>query len=411
MRLRSAVRLAAALVALSSAAAAQTERVWIVDDDGGPGVDFTDIQPAVDASAYFDRILVRSGRYDGFTIEATNLSVVADRDAHVVVAGEVRIQNQAAFGRVLLRGLRSGAGVEPLRLVCRDVIGRTWIEDCAIGPLAGDEQSLSGLPGAFVENASSVAFLRSSVRGGAGLPGRSAPPGLDVLNANAHLFDSTFTGGAGADAGDGEPVGAGGPGVRHRDYLLFAHGCTLAGGPGGDGSSACSPGGAGGAGLLVDGPFADVELRDAATVGGMGGASCGNPGASGVPQRLIAGSLTTYPAPARRLRVASPVRANELARVTVVGQPGDVAIGILSPYKAVTPYPSLQGWLLVEELGVFVVHGVVPAAGTLHHGFAPPPIAAGSGSRLVHLQLVTATAAGAVLLEPPASLLVVPAGT
>ena len=46
---------------LSTCLTAQT--VWVVDDDGGPEVPFTDIQPAIQAAVAGDTILVRPGRY------------------------------------------------------------------------------------------------------------------------------------------------------------------------------------------------------------------------------------------------------------------------------------------------------------------------------------------------------------
>ena len=45
-----------------------SSKTWIVDDDGGPGVDFTDIQPAIDAAAPGDLIVVRNGDYNGFIL-------------------------------------------------------------------------------------------------------------------------------------------------------------------------------------------------------------------------------------------------------------------------------------------------------------------------------------------------------
>ena len=38
-------------LALVLAATSASSEIWIVDDDGGPGVDFTDIQPAIDIAS------------------------------------------------------------------------------------------------------------------------------------------------------------------------------------------------------------------------------------------------------------------------------------------------------------------------------------------------------------------------
>jgi pectin methylesterase-like acyl-CoA thioesterase len=52
--------LAVLLLACAGTAAGAT---WVVDDDGGAGVDYTTIQAAVNAAAAGDTIEVRSGTY------------------------------------------------------------------------------------------------------------------------------------------------------------------------------------------------------------------------------------------------------------------------------------------------------------------------------------------------------------
>src|SRR5262245_52936976 len=65
---------AAALLGLAGALGAQ--QTWVVDQALGPGADFDQIQPAVDAAAPGDVILVRQGLYEpvhvqkGLTITA-----------------------------------------------------------------------------------------------------------------------------------------------------------------------------------------------------------------------------------------------------------------------------------------------------------------------------------------------------
>lgn len=60
------LRLLPAALLLSPALAQNT---YVVDDDGGPGVDFTDIQPAVDVAGALDVIEVRHGNYGDVLID------------------------------------------------------------------------------------------------------------------------------------------------------------------------------------------------------------------------------------------------------------------------------------------------------------------------------------------------------
>ena len=64
-----------ALLLASSQVDAQG-KLWVVDDDGGPGVDFTAIQDAVDAAVDGDGILVRPGDYGRVTIDGKSLRVI-----------------------------------------------------------------------------------------------------------------------------------------------------------------------------------------------------------------------------------------------------------------------------------------------------------------------------------------------
>ena len=67
---------------VSLAPTALAQRTFVVDDDGGPGVDFTAIQPAVDAAVAGDRILIRGGFYSAPTI-TKGVALFAGRDVTV----------------------------------------------------------------------------------------------------------------------------------------------------------------------------------------------------------------------------------------------------------------------------------------------------------------------------------------
>lgn len=91
--------LCGALALLAAPAAATT---WIVDDDGGAGVDFTDIQPAIAAAADGDVILVLGGLYSGFVLDKA-LVIVGSPGA--VVRGSADLAGIATGSFAALAGL------------------------------------------------------------------------------------------------------------------------------------------------------------------------------------------------------------------------------------------------------------------------------------------------------------------
>src|SRR5262245_20334465 len=93
----------ASAILLATGASAQS--VFVVASVPGPGVFSTDIQPAVDAAADGDVVLVKAGAYSGFTINAKGVSVVADAGASVVANGLVFVSSLSASQNVLLQRL------------------------------------------------------------------------------------------------------------------------------------------------------------------------------------------------------------------------------------------------------------------------------------------------------------------
>lgn len=95
----SMLRFVLALLALSVPAAAQT--VYYVDDDPGPGIDFTDLQDAVNASSPGDRIEVFEGTYAGPVTIQSGVKVMAVAPGTVEVDG-LRVWGLPAEDTVVL---------------------------------------------------------------------------------------------------------------------------------------------------------------------------------------------------------------------------------------------------------------------------------------------------------------------
>lgn len=53
---------------LTTCTVLNAQRTWVVDDSGGPGVDFTDLPPAIAAAAAGDDVVVHAGIYEPVTI-------------------------------------------------------------------------------------------------------------------------------------------------------------------------------------------------------------------------------------------------------------------------------------------------------------------------------------------------------
>lgn len=102
------------------------QRTWIVDASGGPGVDFTDIQPAVNAATDGDVILVRAGAYTAVQIAGKGLSVLGAQD---VRAADLRITGVAAAQRVVVADLAvQGPGTIFVPTGVRDCPGAVLLE-------------------------------------------------------------------------------------------------------------------------------------------------------------------------------------------------------------------------------------------------------------------------------------------
>src|SRR5262245_16335265 len=97
--------LSTSLLSLLLASSAAAQSVFVVAPAPGPGVYATDIQPAIDAAANGDVVLVKPGAYSTFTITGKGVSVIADTGANVVVNGLVFVSNVGASQFALIQGL------------------------------------------------------------------------------------------------------------------------------------------------------------------------------------------------------------------------------------------------------------------------------------------------------------------
>lgn len=129
---RALLSLAGSSLLLGHAALAQG-KAWLVDNDLGHGTpDFAQIQPAVDAAADGDLIMVGSGTYGGFTIDGKNLTIeIFPGDVvgfTTTPAQTIVIKNLAATETVTLRNLGNAAS-RPY-LSASSNLGPVFLETC-----------------------------------------------------------------------------------------------------------------------------------------------------------------------------------------------------------------------------------------------------------------------------------------
>lgn len=220
----SLARRSACLVSLALPAAAST---WIVDDDGGVGVNFTDLPPAIAAAQPGDVLLVRAGTYSGFACTKA-LRILGEPGVH-------------CSGVSTWSGSSSGS-VGVLTDFVFDTTGMLTVSNCQ-GPMV-----LQRFEGSLKIDASSdVRMLDSSTRvrlvvTGSRLelartsclgysPGNSTQPSdgypaLSVISGFAHIALSDLRGGDGGDLkydpSSTWPPGTGGPGLQ-----LLANGTAV----------------------------------------------------------------------------------------------------------------------------------------------------------------------------------------
>ena len=317
------MRTGSLLAGLALSAPLCASQVIVVDEIGGPGVDFTQIFDAVAAASPGDTILVHEGYgYIGFTVDGMGLNLVAERGVQVVVNGTIEVRNLPADQSFLVHGIEArnqtnGAGLELVS--CQ---GPVWVED---GVFSGPELPQFSYPGILIEDCQDVSINRTQVTGSRAL-NEVGGAGLEAIDSNVYLYDVALQGGHGTVSGIGnlDP----GPGASLTDGFLYAAAGEIVGGDGFVGATpfgGCVDGGPGATGMVLSGSNPSAHLLDLEPQGGPGGttiAGCSE-GPDGAGTIAPGGSVLEQDFPARFLSVDGPLREGETITIDVEGQPGD----------------------------------------------------------------------------------------
>lgn len=402
--------------AASPALAAVPGEVWTV---GPAGADFTQIQPAVDAAADGDLILVKPGNYTQFAIVDRGLTIVAETPGSVHIGGTLRVTALAADKRVNLIHLSGTANEErALRFSGNQgairVRGGTWIGKTHASPTLA-------LDAAYVDDCDDVSLRECTLQGGSGLYLNTpvwGGAGLRQRQSNVALHDCALLGGKGAtgksdvNGGDG---GSGGAGALVEGGFLFASGCTLTGGQGGNGGDASSlfqdggNAGSGGDGVQVE--DAQLGLLASSLAGGAQGFPGWGPmgfGSSGVPGMPLEVQgdvqLTNHPGPVVRWNGDGHWQAGSAETWSFQGPPGASIWIVASNKTQFLPSASKQGVLLVGGFPSLQFAGTLDASGNLTRVFVPPALPPGhDGLALQRQAWVVPPGGSAALLTQPLS--------
>lgn len=403
---------------LAALPAAAQGKVWVVDDNGGPGVAFTTIQAAVDTAAEGDTLLVKDGSYDeSVTISGKSLAVIGEVGASVQVLRTVYVQSLGPAQWSLVRGIdapMTGTFVFGEALRVWGNAGPAWIED---GFFDGKHNFGGPASGVLVSGAPGVMIARCQLRGGTGIASKfgdvkAGGPALLAISTTACVYESTLRGENGSQAGPsfGFPA-VGGTGATIDTCTLFTSGTDLIGGNGADGVTGafgCAPGGPGGNGLVVYNASSQALLLDSTLQPGAGGLAAGAcaAGGPGLPSFLFAGTLSTLPGTSHALEIASPVRENQPVSALATGVPGElVVLGLSSSQGAPLLIPSWGGAVHLGPGFTVLAAGTVPASGTLAISATAGSLPPGVDSAVLYLQPGFVTpATAAIALGAPSAL-------
>lgn len=386
----------AALLTLSASSAANT---WVVDDDGGPGVDFLHVSAAIAAASPGDKIFVHPGIYFGVVSTDKGLTLVGV-GAGVYLAGDYYWHDVPAHQELRVVGIR---------------INKLHLSDCSGAVL------IDALSQTF-EQLTATNCTDVRVRGGSFT---SFGGGVNVVAdaSRLELVGCSITGVAGYDGNLVSGGGQGGDALHVKNgATVTANACVIRGGRGGDTISVLGDyGGDGGAGarifpggeLTVTGTSAHTITGGRGGIGpnmgddGYGGDGVVNDGVLRISGAVaVAGDSVDYidgvpisgsgvlvtPVPDDPfMELDGPVIAGGPLRIVIHGEPGGVVRLLAGRSPVLVPSltsPDLRLTLPFRSMWV----GNLSASGFLEHDIVLPP-GLNPGSRFV-LQAKITTALG-----------------
>lgn len=220
-----ALRATVCLSVLGAATALAQSTTYVVDDNGGPGVNFTDLPPAIAAASDGDVLIVRAGNYSAFQL-TKGLTILGESDARVrpgVVVLGLQTGLHAVFSHLSLTDL-----------VLQDCVGAVIVDNSTI-----DETHFIGpaLSQVDINNCDDVRFHRTTVAAKGQLIGvPAAPTGVTITDSRVEFASCSVKGAPGGNYIYGH-AGKGGIGMECRSGARVHIALTSV--FGGDGGISC----------------------------------------------------------------------------------------------------------------------------------------------------------------------------
>lgn len=336
--------------------------VYLVDEAGGAGVDFTSLQVAVAEAEAGATLLVHTGDYG-------SIAPAGPLVLHAAPGATVRLATLTLIGLDDERGfVVRGASIE--KILVHDCDAPIWFEACTVrDPGVAFAGFTPPGPAVDVYSSPSVVFLRSSIsQQRASCPGEPCLASLAggmalwVHESEVYLYDTDVTGGEAAFVPGTRPQGAhGGAGATLSDGFLFASGGSLRGGAGSIGAADFGCGvveapGPGGHGVVIWEGGASRFVSDGARLeGGLQGLPFTPAGLACVPPEVqqadpilaLSGTVTELDGFPRSFAAESPVSGS--LELEFTGYAGDAVVLGVGLRQRATFLEPLGGALLLER--------------------------------------------------------------
>lgn len=416
--------------------------VWTVNWAGG--AHFTDIQPAIQAAADGDVIVVAPGDYGAIQVIDKDLRILG-AGAQRPRTGAVSITNLASSRVVVLAGLDiraplpAGPPWEALSIL--NCAGPVRVQGCDALGADGTGVGVGPKSGARIAMSGDVIFSECSLLGGNGSGGalpnapwygwsQSGARGVMVEGSAVALYGALVKAGISGtqtfwSCNCGCPAGSdGAPGAQIDGSLFVAAGSSAYGGRGGSyflSSNVCSGGcfleftGRGGDGLYFVGAPSTGAFVGVDFAGGPAGIdNCSNvfTGPSGRTYRNHApgSSVARYGTLAPTMELPSLLQGATAAQANFFGQPGDL---VYLAFDAATSFNLALTHRGVWHLTTPLIPppspvGTLDPSGQLAASVSFPPLPAGAPNVTWFVQPIFVNTQGAQTLGTPWSTTLVP---